>query len=290
MRKPNGSVRACSSGSQNVGDASLTLPALFIGLMLAVSTAGAAEWTGSDAVTRAFKEAGVTGTFVLYDVAADRYTVHNRVRADVRYVPASTFKVANTLIGLTVGSVASVDQVLPYGGKPQMIKAWEHDMSLRDAIKVSNVPVYQELARRTGIKRMREQLSKLDYGNGDIGTVVDTFWLVGPLQISAVEQVRFQARLAQDKLPFPKPAMASTREIMLLEKTRDYSLYGKTGWSNSTEPGIGWWTGWVQKGGNVYAFALNMDIVDDDDGQKRVPLGRASLAALGLISQPVATK
>jgi beta-lactamase class D len=180
--------------------------------------------------------------------------------------------------------------VLPYGGKPQMIKAWEHDMSLRDAIKVSNVPVYQELARRTGIERMREQLSKLDYGNGDIGKVVDTFWLVGPLQISAIEQARFQAKLAQDKLPFPKPAMASTREIMLLEKTAQYSLYGKTGWSNSTEPGIGWWTGWVHKGGRVYAFALNIDIVDDDDGQKRVPLGRASLAALGLISQPATPK
>ena len=28
-------------------------------------------------------------------------------------------------------------------------------MSLRDAIKASNVPVYQELARRIGLERMR---------------------------------------------------------------------------------------------------------------------------------------
>ncbi len=256
---------------------------LLVGLLLAAANAGASEWGDGAAVTRAFKDAGVTGTFVLYDVGADRYTVHNRNRAKVRYMPASTFKVANTLIGLTVGSVANVDQVLPYGGKPQRLEAWEQDMSLRDAIKVSNVPVYQELARRTGHQRMGEQLARLDYGNGNIGTVVDTFWLVGPLKISALEQARFLSRLAQDQLPFPKPAMAGTREIMLVEKTDAYSLYAKTGWTDAPNPDIGWWTGWVQKGGRIYAFALNIDIVDDADGQKRVPLGKASLTALGVL-------
>lgn len=268
----------------------MKLLAMLAGIVVATANASAAQWADNAAVTRAFKDAGVTGTFVLYDVTADRYTVHNRSRAKVRYVPASTFKVPNTLIGLTAGSATSVDQVLPYGGKPQRLAVWEQDMSLRDAIKVSNVPVYQELARRTGIKRMREQLARLNYGNGATGKVVDNFWLVGPLKISALEQARFQARLAQDQLPFPKAAMAGTREIMLLEKTPTYSLYAKTGWTDATVPGTGWWTGWVQKGDQVHAFALNIDIVDDADGQKRVPLGRACLAALGMIAGPVGPK
>lgn len=268
----------------------MNIPVVFAALALSTASADASQWTDSENVGRLFKEAGVTGTFVLYDVAADRYTVHNRLRAETRFIPASTFKVPNTLIGLAAGSVAGVDEVLPYGGQPQRLEVWEKDMSLRDAIKVSNVPVYKELARRTGLKRMREELTKLDYGNGDIGTVVDTFWLVGPLKISAVEQTRFLTRLVQDKLPFPKPAMEKTREIMLTEKTDTHSLYAKTGWSDATKPGIGWWTGWVQKGGRTYAFALNIDIVDDEDGQKRVPLGKASLAAMGLISARVVAK
>ena len=70
-------------------------------------------------------------------------------------------KVANSLIGLSTGAVRSADEVLPYGGKPQRFKAWEHDMSLRDAIKASNVPVYQELARRIGLERMRANVSRL---------------------------------------------------------------------------------------------------------------------------------
>ncbi len=52
------------------------------------------------------------------------------------------------------------------------MKEWEHDMGLRDAIKISNVPIYQELARRIGLERMKAGVEKLDYGNKDIGEVV----------------------------------------------------------------------------------------------------------------------
>lgn len=262
----------------------MNIPALLATLALtALGSAHAGTWTDSDEVGQLFKKAGVTGTFVLYDVAADRYTVHNRARADTRYVPASTFKIPNTLIGLTVGAVDNVDQVLPYGGKPQRFKMWEKDMSLREGIKISNIPVYQELARRIGLKRMQEQLGKLDYGNGDTGGVVDTFWLVGPLKISAVEQAGFLARLAQDKLPFPKQAMARTREIALTESTSSYQLYAKTGLADAAPPHVGWWAGWVQKDGRTYAFALNIDLTGPDDGPKRIPLGKASLSALGVL-------
>ena len=243
----------------------------------------AAEWQDSPAVSAAFRSAALEGTFVLYDVAADRYSVHDRIRAQTRFVPASTFKIPNTLIGLTVGSVKSVDEVLPYGGGKQRFKAWEQDMHLRDAIKVSNVPVYQELARRTGLERMREQLARLDYGNRDTGTVVDRFWLDGPLKISAEEQTRFLARLAQDALPFPKPAMAATREIALVERAPGYTLYAKTGRTFDDKRDIGWWVGWVEKGGKVYAFALNADMASDADAPKRIEVARASLRALGVL-------
>src|SRR5690606_38824824 len=114
------------------------------------------------------------------------------------------FKIPNTLIGLSVGAVSSVDEVLPYGGKPQPFKAWERDMSLRDAISASNVAIYRELARRIGLERMRDHVARIDYGSAEIGTKVDDFWLSGPLKISAVEQTLFLASLADSALPFPK--------------------------------------------------------------------------------------
>lgn len=79
---------------------------------------------------------------MLYDVAGETFTGHNRSRAETRFIPASTFKIPNLLIGLSVGVVKNVDEVLPYGGKPQPMKARKKDMGLRDAIKVSNVPIY----------------------------------------------------------------------------------------------------------------------------------------------------
>lgn len=117
-------------------------PLLFSALLLLSGHAQASEWNDSQAVDKLFGAAGVKGTFVLYDVQRQRYVGHDRERAETRFVPASTYKVANSLIGLSTGAVRSADEVLPYGGKPQRFKAWEHDMSLRDAIEASNVPVY----------------------------------------------------------------------------------------------------------------------------------------------------
>lgn len=257
------------------------LAALAIGFTFQAQAAG---WEESPKVGELFKTAGVDGSFVLHDVSGQNYIGHDRVRAEKRFAPASTFKIPNSLIGLSVGAVGSVDEALPYRGQPNPFsKAWERDMGLREAIKLSNVPIYQELARRIGLDRMRESVARLEYGNQDIGASVDSFWLTGPLRISAVEQTQFLARLARDALPFPHSAQKSVREITLLERGQDWSLHGKTGWENAPGPGIGWWVGWVQKDSRVYAFALNMDMRDAADAGKRVELGKASLKALGII-------
>jgi len=243
----------------------------------------ASHWTHSPEVEQLFNSADVTGTFVLYDVESDKLVGHNYPRSKTRFVPASTFKIPNSLIGLTVEAVMSVDEILPYGGQSQPFDIWEKDMGLREAIPLSNVPIYQELARRIGLERMRQYVRKLDYGNEDIGMTVDNFWLEGPLKISAVEQVQFLAKLAQSKLPVSKSVQDSVREIVFLEQSDNLELYGKTGWENVPDPGVGWWVGWVRKDGRVYAFALNMDIQQASDARKRVELGKASLKALGVL-------
>ena len=241
------------------------------------------NWKESSEVSELFSNAGVTGTFVLYDVNADRFSGHNQARSNTRFVPASTFKIPNSLIGLSVEAVRSVDDILPYGGKPQPFNAWEKDMGLREAITLSNVPIYQELARRIGLEQMRENITRLDYGNQDIGTAVGTFWLKGPLKISAVEQVRFLAKLAQSKLPVSEGIQGSVREIVFLEQEGNWQLYGKTGWQNAPGPGVGWWVGWVQKDGRLYTFALNIDIRQQSDANKRIRLGKASLEVMGVL-------
>lgn len=250
-------------------------------LVIAAAPGRAATISESPALTAAFERAGVTGTFVMLDPGKARLVVHNPERARTRFFPASTFKIANTLIGLECGAVSSVDEVLPYGGKPQPFPAWERDMSLREAIKISNVPVYQELARRIDLPRMQAGIDKLDYGNREIGKVVDRFWLDGPLKISAVKQVEFLRRLAAGDLPVSPSAVQAVYEITLQEKTETSELLGKTGWAMSVTPHIGWYIGWIKRGGVIYPFALTIDTPDNDTAAKRVSLAKECLRLLG---------
>ncbi len=231
-----------------------------------------------------FEQAATDGTFVLYNTATQKLSGYNTARAEQRFYPASTFKIPNTLIGLAVAAVENVDEVLPYTGGPKpFIKAWARDMGLREAICMSNVPIYQELARRIGLERMRSNVALLKYGNQDIGSKIDTFWLEGPLKISAVEQVRFLAKLAGGQLPYPPAVQASVRNILLLEQGSNWKLFGKTGWARTPEEKVGWWVGWLEQDKVVYAFSLNMHMPDIADAEKRITLGKASLEILGLM-------
>ncbi|AVO44191.1 class D beta-lactamase [Phreatobacter cathodiphilus] len=230
-----------------------------------------------------FRDHGASGTFALVDGATGEATISDARRAGRRLVPASTFKIPNSLIAFETGAVADADTVLPYGGGRTSNPAWARDMSLRDAMPISNVPIFQEVARRVGLARYRDWLAKLDYGNRDPGTVVDRFWLDGPLRISATEEARFNLRLAQKGLPASQRAQTLVHDIVRLETADGATLYGKTGWFvKRGETSVGWWTGWVERGSRIHAFTLNMDMPQMAMAPQRLEIGRAALKRLGI--------
>ncbi|WP_296228965.1 OXA-60 family carbapenem-hydrolyzing class D beta-lactamase [Ralstonia sp. UBA689] len=249
-------------------------------------TTARAELVVRDDLKRMFDEAGVSGTFVLMDISADRTYVVDPARAARRINPASTFKIPNSLIAFDTGAVRDDHEVLPYGGKPQPYKQWEHDMALPEAIRVSNVPVYQEVARRVGHERMQAYVDAFDYGNRQIGSVIDQFWLRGPLEISAFEEARFTSRMALKQLPVKPRTWNMVHRMLLIEQKGDASLYAKTGLATEYQPEIGWWVGWVERAGHVYAFALNIDMPREGDMAKRIALGKQLMSALGVWPAP----
>lgn len=231
-----------------------------------------------------FSKADTNATFVLYDMQKEKLVIHNQARAQKRYTPASTFKIANSLIGLETKTVKSVDEPLPYiGPENPFIASWKEDMGLRKAITISNVPIYQELARRIGFERMKHYLKSFEYGNADTGEIIDRFWLDGPLEISTLEQVEFLKKLVEEQLPVSKEAQKDVKQILLLESADDYKLYGKTGWQNAPGNRIGWFVGWIENSHGSYVFALNMDMTGANDAPKRISLTKDCLFALGLL-------
>lgn len=228
-----------------------------------------------------FENAGVTGTFVIYDPTKDSTFVHNKTRSNQRFRPASSFKVANAIIALDTGVVRNIEEVIPYGGTREYFKNWEQDMTIDQAMRVSNVAVFHTIARRIGLEKYRDTLEAYGYGNADPGMSIDNrFWLNGPLEISALEQVEFFRKVTAAELPADANAIAWTKEMILYEETQSYRIYAKTGWVGPDDPQIGWWVGWVEYDDFTYPFALNIDIRKDEDAPKRLTIGKACMRDL----------
>jgi hypothetical protein len=82
------------------------------------------EWKEAPVVAALFQRAGVTGTFVLLEEGTGVLHGFNPGRAAQRFTPASTFKIPNTLIGLSLGAVKSVDERIPYNNTQRPRKTY----------------------------------------------------------------------------------------------------------------------------------------------------------------------
>ncbi|BAY20283.1 peptidoglycan glycosyltransferase [Calothrix sp. NIES-2100] len=234
---------------------------------------------------RHFQKLGLEGSILIYDLKNNRTYEHNPQRNATAMVPASTFKIFNSLVALETGILPNDVAILTWDGIHREIDAWNQDTNLRQAFQNSTVWFYQVLARRSGYERMQQFIDKVGYGNRQIGTAadIDRFWLQGPLKITPKEQINFLQRLYQGDLPFSKRTMELVKDIMVREQTPDYTLRGKTGWLTSSKPEIGWFVGYLEQNNNVYFFATNINLQKPEDAPARIEITRLSLKDLGLM-------
>jgi beta-lactamase class D len=234
-----------------------------------------------------FKEYQVEGCFLLFDFQNNKTIIYNEERCSQGFLPASTFKMVNTLIGLETGIITGEDFVIPWDSVSRQIPAWNRDHKLQSAFQNSVVPWYQELARRIGTERMQLWVSKTGYGKMDISAEnIDLFWLTGNSRITPLEQLGFQKHLIKNELPFSQINIDLLKEIMILEETQEYVLRGKTGWAVMNEKNIGWLVGYLEKGTEKYAYVINVESADEDTAlfvKSRIEITRNILKKLGLI-------
>jgi beta-lactamase class D len=213
-------------------------------------------------LARHFFEEGTAGTFVGYKVDDYLIIASDKDRSGQAMLPASTFKIANSVIALETGVVADPDKdVFKWDGVTRSIEAWNRDHTMRSAIAASAVPVYQEIARRIGAERMQKYLDLLEYGNRDIGGGIDQFWLTGNLRIDPFQQVDFVDRLRRGALPVSKRSQELVRGILPVTQVGDAVIRAKSGLLGAEigKPSLGWMVGWAEKGNDQTVFALNMD-------------------------------
>ncbi len=240
-----------------------------------------------------FTENKVEGCFALMDNASGKFTVHNLSRfRDSSYLPASTFKIVNSLIGLQTGKISSDSMIIKWDGVERRVADWNKDLNMYEAFRVSSVYYYQEVARRIGKDTMQLWLDSLKYGAKTdtekvvIKTAVDSFWLNNSLKITPDQQLGLVKRLYFDQLPFFKTYQEMVKRAMLFESNTNYRLGCKTGWG-FTEKGhaIGWIVGWIEENNHPYFFVLNIESPDKDYDMQtvRIKMLKDILKQLGFL-------
>jgi beta-lactamase class D len=212
-----------------------------------------------------FDEYEVEGCFLLYDFQKNKTIVYNEERCKKGFLPASTFKIVNTLIGLETEIITGEEFIIPWDSVSRQVPIWNRDHRLKSAFQNSVVPWYQELARQIGTERMQYWVSQSDFGEMDVHDEnIDLFWLTGKSRITPTEQLDFQNRMIQNQLPFQQKNIDLVKKIMILEETPEYIFRGKTGWAVMGNKNIGWLVGYLEKDDNKYVYVLNVESEDED--------------------------
>lgn len=204
--------------------------------------------------------ADVKGAMLIYDLEKDQYHSNDFDWAQKDQLPASTFKITNSIIALETGVVENDSTVIKWDGEERRMKVWEQDLVFRDAFHFSCVPCYQKIAREIGVERMNSYLKKLNYGSMVVdSSSIDLFWLVGDSKITPFEQIDFLRRFYRSELPISEQTEATMKRLLIIEERDDYTSRGKTGWSIQNGIDNGWFVGYLEVPENTYFFATNVE-------------------------------
>lgn len=248
---------------------------------------------GQTDLTKPFRDCGLNGSITIYDYNAKKWISSDIEDSHYGTLPASTFKVINTLIALETGVIADENEIIEWPGKTDTVKYGYRpdiyrDLSMKDAFRLSAGWAYVELAKKIGKDHYKKILTQSGYGNADVSVDDPDFWNFGNLSISPANQVNILIGVHEETLPFSKRSFKVLKEIMTEEQTEDYILRAKTGWTREGGWDTGWWMGYVEREDNVYFFATRLikdrDTKNPDFGKCRKEITRKVLGQLKILN------
>lgn len=220
-------------------------------------SAPAATHAQHDELNHLYTDQQLTGSFIGYDAHRDRWLYIDSARCDSATLPASTFKILGTLIGLESGVLSDADQVIAWDGRDYGREAANRDLTLREAYDASVYWYYRETVRRIGPAGFKHWLDTVGYGNADTTGGFDQCWVRGGLRITPRQQIAFLRKVHAEELPFSPRTYALTKAIMVREDTLGHVLRAKTGWAMGDAGSIGWYVGWVEAPDRAPCFFAN---------------------------------
>lgn len=234
--------------------------------------------------------ASVAGAAPLCTVLADGATgkiLKQQGSCEQRLTPASTFKVALSLMGYDSGFLTDEHHpTLPFReGYIATDPAWKATVDPTSWIQNSVVWYSQQLTVWLGAQRLHNYLVRFKYGNQDISgnpgmnDGLTQAWLSSSLRISPLEQVSFLHRLMTRQLSVSARAYDMTARLLALGALPNgWDLHGKTGTGYQMQADgpdlkrqVGWFIGWASRGGRtiVFAYAIADEQPDDSSAGRR---------------------
>ena len=189
-----------------------------------------------------------------------------------RYSPASTFKIAISLMGYDAGILLDrTHPVWPYKEKYRASLAiWRQSHNPSTWLAHSCVWYSQVITQKLGLEKFTNYIEQFQYGNKDVSgdkglhNGLTRAWLSSSLQVSPLEEILFLQKLLASDLPVSQKAQKMTRENLYIKTwLNGWKLYGKTGAGQCQDTQgnkenicqMGWFVGWLQKEKQQVVFA-----------------------------------
>lgn len=206
--------------------------------------------------------------------ASTGHFVMQRGDCQTRVTPASTFKIALSLMGYDTHFLKDEHHPeLPFReGYLDWRESWKQPTDPARWITESVVWYSQQITTSLGMSRLHRYAAQFNYGNADVSgdqehDGLTMSWIGSSLKISPLEQIGFLRNLVNHKLGVSQHAYNMTERLLAYKRVGEWDISGKTGSSS----GYGWYVGWATQGQRKFVFAHLLRAEPTD--QAGVPAG-----------------
>ena len=228
------------------------------------------------------------GSFVLYDLKNNAWSIHDMEHATLRVAPDSTYKIYDALFGLEESIITPEASFMAWNGEDYPIEAWNADQTLRSAMDSSVNWYFQSIDKQLGATTLSRHIQEIGYGNKDMSADLSSYWLESSLEISPVEQVELLTKLASNSFDFAPGNIAAVKDAIRLSSSDAGTFYGKTGTGRINGKDVnGWFVGFVEFADNTYFFATNIQSAENATGSKASEISLSILSNMDIWKQSI---
>jgi len=223
------------------------------------------------------------GSFVLYDLENDAWSIHDKEHATLRVAPNSTYKIYDALFGLEEDIITPENSFIAWNGETYPFEAWNADQTLQSAMNSSVNWYFESVDEQLGAANISNYIQEIGYGNENISGDFSTYWMESSLKISPIEQVELLTQLQNNNFGFAPENINAVKDSICLSSSDAGTFYGKTGTGRVDGQDVnGWFIGYIETVDNTYFFATNIGADSDATGGNATEITMSILSDMNI--------